>query len=65
MNLSIAKIEKHELTKLFQEDALKEGWMYSQDDVHFYFGYQRNQIFAIKVDDELAGCVLLLIYIMF
>ena len=42
-----------------QEEAKKEGWLYSEEDVNFYFNYSGNQISAIKVNGELAGCVLL------
>ena len=59
MNLEISTIRKEELSWLMQEEANKEGWLYSEDDVNFYFNYSGNQISAIKVNGELAGCVLL------
>jgi hypothetical protein len=59
MDLSITKIKKHELSQLMQEEATKEGWLYSQDDVDFYFENPNNQISAITVNNELAGCVIL------
>lgn len=59
MNLEISPIRKEELSWLMQEEANKEGWLYSEDDVNFYFNYSGNQISAIKVNGELAGCVLL------
>jgi hypothetical protein len=59
MDLSVTKIKKHELSHLMQEEAIKEGWLYSQDDVDFYFENPNNQISAIFVNNELAGCVIL------
>jgi ribosomal protein S18 acetylase RimI-like enzyme len=59
MELSVSKIKKHELSQLMQEEAIKEGWLYSQDDVDFYFENPHNQITAISVNNELAGCVIL------
>lgn len=59
MNLEISPIRKEELSWLMQDEANKEGWLYSEDDVNFYFNYSGNQISAIKINGELAGCVLL------
>lgn len=58
MKLEAMPIKKEELSWLMQEEAQKEGWHYSQEDVDFYFNYSRNQITALKIDGELAGCVL-------
>lgn len=59
MNLTITPIKVEELSALMLEDAVKEGWLYSTYDVDCYFNYPLNRIYAIHVDDELAGCVLL------
>ena len=59
MNLEISKIQKEELSTLMQEEAFKEGWSYSQADVDFYYACPQNSIYAVKVDNVLAGCVIL------
>ncbi|MFW2570884.1 GNAT family N-acetyltransferase [Legionella sp. 29fVS95] len=59
MNLTINPIKEDELSVLMLEEAAKEGWLYSSYDVDCYFNYPLNRIYAINVDDELAGCVLL------
>jgi hypothetical protein len=57
MNLEITLIPKDELSLLMQEEAFKEGWYYSQEDVDFYFSSSQNVIYAVKVNRNLAGCV--------
>ena len=52
-------IQKEELAILMQEEASLEGWLYSAEDVDFYFNYFGQDIIAIKLDRELAGCVIL------
>ena len=59
MNLTISQIQKDELSILMQEEAFKEGWSYSQQDVDFYYHCPQNCIYAVKVDGKLAGCVIL------
>jgi len=59
MKLKVSQIQKEELSRLMQHEALKEGWVYSQDDVDFYYGCPQNSIYAVKVDNQLAGCVIL------
>lgn len=59
MDLTINKIKVDDFSALMLEEAYKEGWLYSPYDVDCYFNYPLNQIYAIRVDDELAGCVLL------
>lgn len=59
MNLVTSRIQKDELSILMQEEAFKEGWSYSQEDVNFYYHCPQNCIYAVKVDGQLAGCVIL------
>src|SRR5262249_41051141 len=51
--------QKEELSLLMQEEAFKEGWSYSQADVDFYYACPQNSIYAAKVNNSLAGCVIL------
>lgn len=59
MNLEVVPIKKNELSLLMLEEASKEGWSYSQDDVDFYYHCPQNYNFAIKVEGILAGGVIL------
>ena len=59
MKLEISAIQKEELSLLMQEEAFKEGWSYSQEDVDFYYLCPQNFIYAVKVNQNLAGCVIL------
>lgn len=59
VNLEICPIQKEELGLLMQEEACKEGWSYSAEDVEFYFNCPQNQICVVKINHRLAGCVIL------
>lgn len=59
VNLEILPIQKEALSFLMQVEALKEGWFYSQEDVDFYYACSQNAIYAVHVDNQLAGCVIL------
>lgn len=57
--MSIFKIKRPELSQIMLIEAAKEGWSYSLEDVDFYFENKRNSIYAIFVNEELAGCVII------
>lgn len=59
MNLTVYPINHQELTELMLDDAPKLGWYYSPEDIEFYFNLRGNRIFAIRVNDDLAGVVIL------
>lgn len=58
MNFDIQPITKEELSWFMEQVAQEEGWLYSREDVKFYFNHARNQIHVLRINDELAGCVL-------
>lgn len=58
MEFNIKKITEAQLSDLMLKESAKEGWLYSQQDVSFYLNFPRNQIYAIKVNNELAGCLI-------
>lgn len=59
MNLEVSQTQKEELSLLMQQEAFKEGWGYSSDDVDFYYDCPQNTIYSVKVNHQLAGCVIL------
>ncbi|KTD35693.1 GNAT family acetyltransferase [Legionella nautarum] len=59
MDLEVLAITKEELSWLLLHEAEKEGWLFSEEDVDFCFHYPANELSAIKINGELAGCILL------
>lgn len=59
MYLDVLPIKKEELTILLQDEAQKEGWLFSEYDIDFCLNYPGNKLFAIKINNELAGCILI------
>jgi hypothetical protein len=59
MRLTKSPIQKEELSQLMQHEAEKEGWLYSAEDVSFYLNYFGEEITALKVDGNLAGCFIM------
>lgn len=58
MTLNITLITKDELSILLYEEAKKEGWFFSGYDIDFILNYAGNTLYAIKVNNHLAGCIL-------
>lgn len=59
MVFDVLPIQKSELMLLMLDEANKEGWSYSTEDVNFYFDCHMNRIYVVKVNGKLAGCVIL------
>jgi hypothetical protein len=55
----ISFVTKIDFSKLMKIDAAKIGWLFSSFDIDFHFHYPANKIYAVKVADEIAGCIIL------
>ena len=59
MKIEIRKITQFELSTMMLQVAAQEGWLYSEEDVEFYYNLKQNNIFVVLIDEQIAGCMLL------
>lgn len=59
---AISPITKDELKVAMLQWAKEEGWNYTTTDVDTYFSLKASNIFALKVNNQFIGCVIVTVY---